>query len=316
MTLERKGLQKVRRRGCNRPARDTERKDLRMYGQRTRAGQARPIDLDALVGQVSAAAGAPKITLPPRELDRRGHRRPDQCQPGYRAGVKPPNRGKSYPPNLLTVEDCFALLSACDTETVFGRRLFFGVLFTWRGAFRASEALAVTKDDLDRARGRVTIRHGKGGKRRTVAIDKWAWPLLQPWLTERETFPPGPLICVVDGPTAGRGWRYPDFLFQLHQLAQQAGVERRTGEPGEYAGKRCALHQLRHSWAGQSYLAGVPIRTVQLQLGHSNLGVTDQYLRALGLDSALDELYEQAEPTIPATAMLALAGLSREVTRS
>jgi site-specific recombinase XerD len=41
-----------------------------------------------------------------------------------------------------------------------------------------SEALALTESDLDAARGAVLIRRGKGGKRREVGMDRWAWEQL------------------------------------------------------------------------------------------------------------------------------------------
>ena len=43
---------------------------------------------------------------------------------------------------------------------------------------RISEALALQESDLDRSRGAVLLRHGKGGKRRAVGMDRWAWDQL------------------------------------------------------------------------------------------------------------------------------------------
>jgi hypothetical protein len=47
---------------------------------------------------------------------------------------------------------------------------------------------------------------GKGGKRREVGMDRWAWVQLEPWLETRRQLPIGALLCVIHGATAGRHW--------------------------------------------------------------------------------------------------------------
>jgi hypothetical protein len=46
----------------------------------------------------------------------------------------------------------------------------------------------------------VLVRRGKGGRRREVGMDDWAWEQLQPWMTTRVQLPVGPLFCVITGP--------------------------------------------------------------------------------------------------------------------
>ena len=57
----------------------------------------------------------------------------------------------------------------------------------WRAGLRISEALALIESDLDLHRGAILIRSGKGGKRREVGMDRWAWEQLIPWLQLRAT---------------------------------------------------------------------------------------------------------------------------------
>jgi integrase len=45
----------------------------------------------------------------------------------------------------------------------------------WRAGLRIQEALALSEADLDRGRGVLLIRRGKGGRRREVGMDEWAW---------------------------------------------------------------------------------------------------------------------------------------------
>ena len=44
----------------------------------------------------------------------------------------------------------------------------------------AREALTLAEADLDYRRGALLVRSGKGGRRREVGMDAWAWDELQP----------------------------------------------------------------------------------------------------------------------------------------
>jgi integrase len=54
------------------------------------------------------------------------------------------------------------------------------IVVLWRAGLRISEALALTAADLDPRRGAVLVRRGKGGRRREVFMDDWAWDSRSP----------------------------------------------------------------------------------------------------------------------------------------
>jgi integrase len=83
------------------------------------------------------------------------------------------------------------------------------IVVLWRAGLRISEALALAESDLDRERGAILVRRGKGGKRREVGMDRWAWEQIDPWLRLRVSPRVGALLCVVNGPTQGRPWSAP-----------------------------------------------------------------------------------------------------------
>jgi site-specific recombinase XerD len=115
-----------------------------------------------------------------------------------------------------------------------GHRLRALIVLLWRAGLRISEALALQESDLDRSRGAVLVRHGKGDKRREAGMDQFGFEQLAAWLTHRVSLPPGPLFCVIDGPTRGRRWAATAARAELRQLAADAGVRRRFA-PHQYA---------------------------------------------------------------------------------
>jgi site-specific recombinase XerD len=94
-------------------------------------------------------------------------------------------------------------------------------------------------------------------------MDPWAWSVLHDWTSTRTAFPPGPLFCVIGGPTRGRAWSATAVRTELRHLAVEAGVRRRF-----------APHQLRHAHAVELLHEGIPLPLIQRQLGHAYLSTT------------------------------------------
>ena len=155
--------------------------------------------------------------------------------------------------------------------------------------------MALQESDLDRSRGAVLVRRGKGGKRREVGMDRWAWEQLDSWLEIRRQLPIGALLCVIHGPTAGRRWETSAARKQLHRVAAAAAVRRRF-----------APHQLRHARAVEMAHEGVPLVVIQRQLGHAILGVTSIYLQGIDTSEVIETVYGRPSPTISASAGLRL----------
>jgi site-specific recombinase XerD len=227
-------------------------------------------------------------------LDAAGRRRSPATMPGFHAGRSPRNKGVRYPADPPTVEEIVAVMRAAR-ETAHGHRLRGLIVVLWRAGLRIAEALALSEADLDRRRGALLVRCGKGGRRREVGMDEWAWEQLEPWTALRLELPVGPLFCVINGPTRGRPWSSAAARAELRRTAAAAGVRRRF-----------APHQLRHAHAVEMAHEGVPLIVIQRQLGHSNLGITSIYLQ--GIDSAeiIDTVHGRRAPMVPVSASLRL----------
>ena len=169
------------------------------------------------------------------------------------------------------------------------------IVVLWRAGLRVQEAIDLSEHDLDPRRGSVLVRRGKGGRRREVGLDDWAWQQLQPWLAVRVKLPAGPLFCIVDGPTSGRAWSTTAVRRDFRRLAAEAGVRRRF-----------APHQLRHAHALELAREGLALNIIQRQLGHANLGTTSIYLQGIDTEEIIAAVHGRRPPVMPASAGLEL----------
>jgi site-specific recombinase XerD len=226
-------------------------------------------------------------------LDAAGRRRSPATLPGYHAGRPPRNKGIRYPADPPTIDEIVAVMRHTSGDRHGWRRAMIVVL--WRAGLRIHEALALAEHDLDHRRGSLLVRHDKGGRRREVGMDEWAWEQLRPWLSARAQLPVGLLLCIIDGPTRGRPWSGAAVRGEFRRLAVQAGVMRRF-----------APHQLRHAHALELAREGVPLNIIQRQLGHASLGTTSIYLQGIDPEEIITAVRTRRPPMMSATAGLRL----------
>jgi site-specific recombinase XerD len=222
-------------------------------------------------------------------LDAAGRRRSPATMPGFHAGHPPRNKGLRYPADPPTVEEIVAVMRIAG-DGGHGRRLRGLIVVLWRAGLRIDEALALREADLDRRRGSILVRRGKGGRRREIGMDDWGWQELEPWLIARVALPIGPLFCVINGRTRGRPWTTTGARAELRRAADRAGVRRRF-----------APHQLRHAHAVEMAHEGVPLIVIQRQLGHSNLGITSVYLQGIDNAEIIETVHARHAPMVPVT---------------
>lgn len=227
-------------------------------------------------------------------VDVAGRRRSPATFPEFHSGRTPRNKGLRYPADPPKVEEIVAVMRAAGDGRS-GLRVRGLVVVLWRAGLRIQEALELAEGDLDQRRGALLVRSGKNGRRREVGMDDWGWEHLALWSARRLELPPGPLFCIIDGPTAGRPWPQTGARAQLRRLAVTAGVRRRF-----------APHQLRHAHAVEMAREGVPLNVIQRQLGHSNLGVTSVYLQGIDSAEVINAIHNRRPPMMPATAGLKL----------
>lgn len=178
-----------------------------------------------------------------------------------------PNKGKTYPAEVLAPDEVHAILAQCSRRAPTGVRDRALITVMYRAGLRVSEALALRRSDIDTRRGVVRVRHGKGDKARSVGIGDGALAVLELWLDRRQALGLAhngtPLFCTLQGgPMSDDAVRN-----MLRRRAARAGVE-----------KRVHPHALRHSYAYELAEKGTPVNKIQALLGHTSLQVTSTYL--------------------------------------
>jgi site-specific recombinase XerD len=169
--------------------------------------------------------------------------------------------------DILTTDECHALLTACSSKAPTGIRNQALIVVLWRVCLRIQEALDLRPKDFSGKS--IRIHSGKGGRARTVGVDPESSAVIQRWLAKRRDMgfnPSQRLFCTLKGGPVDTS--YCRHLFK--RLAKKAGLD-----------KRVHPHGLRHSGAVHLLDRGQKITVIAKQLGHSNLATTNTYLNHL-----------------------------------
>jgi site-specific recombinase XerD len=185
---------------------------------------------------------------------------------GYHTGRVAPNKGKTYPPEVLTEDEVKTLIRASSNRAPTGVRNRALITTMYRAGLRLSEALALKPKDIDPDAGTITVLRGKGGRRRVVGIDPGSMAIVLRWVDKRRQYGltgRSTLFCTLQGRPL-----HPSYVRTLlHRLGDKTGID-----------KRVHPHALRHSMAFDLMWEGVPVPLIQAQLGHASLATTQRYL--------------------------------------
>ena len=159
-------------------------------------------------------------------------------------------------PTVLSQEELRRLLVAVRNPK---HRAVLAVAYS--SGLRVSEVVRLRVEDLDRDRGLIQVRAGKGRKDRQTLLSRTALALVDRYLQGART----------------TGWLFPGARYGRHLSART--VQKVTAAARVRAGitKPVTPHVLRHSFATHLLESGTDLRLIQELLGHANVKTTEVY---------------------------------------
>ena len=178
--------------------------------------------------------------------------------------LRRPRLGRPLPKAIAQVSVA-ELLGAASADPLVQRDLAM-IELVYAAGLRVSEAVGLTVTQVKLEAGYLTVT-GKGRKERAVPIGKLARERLLAYL--RDVRPQllgrrlSPYLFVT---RAGRAMSRQSFWKRLRRRALQAGIR-----------EHVSPHTLRHAFATHLVEGGADLRSVQLMLGHADIGTTEIY---------------------------------------
>jgi integrase/recombinase XerD len=179
-----------------------------------------------------------------------------------------PRQGLRLPAAVLTAQEAERVLAQPDVETPLGVRDRAILETLYSTGCRRVELLRIEQHDLDRSRGTLIIRQGKGRKDRVVPIGERALHWIDRYLGEVRPH-------LASASEAGS----VVFLMQNGKPFTPIQLWRRVHDYVSVIGKPGACHLFRHSMATLMLENGADIRYIQEILGHAQLSTTQIYTR-------------------------------------
>ncbi len=169
-------------------------------------------------------------------------------------------------PEVLSVEQVEALLSAPPLDDLFGLRDRAALELLYATGARASELCGLDMGDLNLEYAFVRC-YGKRMKERLVPMGSRAISALKAYLSEsRPKLVGGRTQAAVFVTRSGGRMSRSALWARVRKWARAAGI-----------GSDVHPHTLRHSFATHLLSGGADLRSVQVMLGHSDISTTEIY---------------------------------------
>jgi integrase/recombinase XerD len=165
-----------------------------------------------------------------------------------------PRRGRALP-KVFSKDEVTRILSAARNTK---HRLLLWIIYSC--GLRRSEATNIKLTDLDRDRGILHIREGKGRVDRIVPVSEKVWTKIDEYVAGYQ-----PIIYLFEGQAGGK-YSVESVYNVFKKALKKAGINKEVG-----------VHSLRHSYATHLHESGLDIRYIQELLGHRSSKTTEIY---------------------------------------
>lgn len=196
------------------------------------------------------------------------------------AGIKVKHNDKGYRKAHLSVPEIERLYNSVDTNTVLGKRDYALINLMLRSGIRCIEASRLRVCDVYMSDDRSYIdiqRKGENRRERLGLTKKPVLPLIE-YLEYRGVSSEKENVFLAH---SSKG-EHPLTSKSISQI-----VINYLKKAGIYSKEKTA-HSLRHTAAVQAIIHKVPIKEVQLMLGHRRVETTEIYLKSADDDLRLD----------------------------
>lgn len=184
-------------------------------------------------------------------------------------------------PHFLTPAEVDALLGQPDIGTDLGLRDRTMLEVLYATGLRVSELIGLRLDDIDLPSGSLTCL-GKGSRQRRVPLGRVALEFLRRYQPARGRLAGEKMTELLFVEKGGLGMTRQRFWRLIKDYGAAAGIDYITP------------HILRHSFATALLSNGADLRSVQLLLGHSDIGTTQIYTHVT--DDHLRKTYNSFHP--------------------
>lgn len=186
-----------------------------------------------------------------------------------------PKMEKRLPRHVLTVAEVESILNGVKVNDATGLgirdRAMLETLYST--GVRRQELVNLKLNDLDRERGTLMIRQGKGRKDRMVPIGARAVAWIEKYLADvRSRYVEEPDDGFLFLAKHGEALTGKQLSYIVKRAIDRGGLERAANEH-----LNSACHLFRHACATHMLENGADIRFIQALLGHADLSTTDMY---------------------------------------
>jgi integrase/recombinase XerC len=274
-------------------------------------------DLSQFLDHVAGAAGVPRASLTPEQLDRlairsfladlhkRGLSRASAARKlaatrtflrylrreglveGDAGTLVPTPRRDVRMPVHLSEEEMDRLVGAPAHDQALGRRDHAILELFYASGLRLSELAGLDVDDVNLSAQMVRTL-GKGGKQRIVPFNRSTASAIRAYLKDRE--------LLTRSVERGRVKSDPLFVNYRGTRLTVRSVDRLVRRYAAASGVRPGVspHALRHSFATHLLQRGADLRAIQELLGHARLSTTQRYTHVNA--AQLFDVYRKAHP--------------------
>jgi site-specific recombinase XerD len=190
-------------------------------------------------------------------------------------------------PSIKKEETLPVVLSKQECKELFRAPRWFKhkflLAFAYSAGLRMNELRLLKIADVDLSRNQIHIRHGKGKRDRYVVLSKLIAEKFDSYLKVVK-----PQVYLFEGQTPAQPMGERSIQYIINEALQKTSIR-----------KAASMHTLRHSFATHLMEDGIDIRSIQQQLGHSDLRTTMVYLhvaqiKPTAVHSPFDSLYPNA----------------------